>query len=98
VHTVRRVHDDAQVCTGGDAFTMETMRMFLAEKGVARQYWPERLELMAELPHIPSRKIRKFALRDLLGGGSSASELASEPLIQPASRYEASSSRSEGGR
>jgi cyclohexanecarboxylate-CoA ligase len=55
---------------GADAFTMDTMRMFLAEKGVARQYWPERLELMAELPHTPSGKIRKFALRDLLGGAS----------------------------
>ena len=31
------------------AFTMETMRAFLAEKGVARQYWPERLEPLARI-------------------------------------------------
>jgi cyclohexanecarboxylate-CoA ligase len=48
------------------AFTMEAMRAFLAEKGVARQYWPERLELMAELPRTASGKIRKFELRDML--------------------------------
>jgi len=47
-------------------FTMESMRAFLAEKGVARQYWPERLELMAELPRTASGKIRKFEIRDML--------------------------------
>ena len=31
-------------------FTTDGMRAFLAEKGVARQYWPERLELLAEPP------------------------------------------------
>ena len=36
------------------------MRQFLAEKGVARQYWPERLEVMAELPRTASGKIQKF--------------------------------------
>ena len=48
----------------GSQFTMEAMRAFLAEKGVARQYWPERLELMAELPRTASGKIRKFEIRD----------------------------------
>ena len=38
-------------------FTMEAMRAFLAEKGVARQYWPERLELMAELPRTANGKV-----------------------------------------
>jgi len=45
---------------------MESMRAFLAEKGVARQYGPERLELMAELPRTASGKIRKFEIRDML--------------------------------
>ena len=47
-------------------FTMDAMRAFLAEKGVARQYWPERLELLPELPRTASGKIRKFELRDML--------------------------------
>jgi cyclohexanecarboxylate-CoA ligase len=55
---------------GSTALTMERVRAFLAEKGVARQYWPERLELLAELPRTASGKIRKFELRDVLRGGS----------------------------
>jgi len=51
---------------GAQGFTMEAMRAFLAEKGVARQYWPERLELMTELPRTASGKIRKFEIRDML--------------------------------
>lgn len=51
---------------GADALTMEDMRAFLAGKGVARQYWPERLQLMAELPRTASGKIRKFELREAL--------------------------------
>jgi non-ribosomal peptide synthetase component E (peptide arylation enzyme) len=50
----------------GRGFTMDDMRAFLADKGVARQYWPERLELMSELPRTASGKIRKFELRDML--------------------------------
>jgi non-ribosomal peptide synthetase component E (peptide arylation enzyme) len=52
--------------TGAPGFTMDDMRAFLAEKGVARQYWPERLELFPELPRTASGKIRKVELRDML--------------------------------
>ncbi len=31
---------------------------------VAKTYWPERLELVSELPRTPSGKIQKFVLRD----------------------------------
>jgi cyclohexanecarboxylate-CoA ligase len=48
--------------SGVGGFTMDDMRAFLTEKGVARQYWPERLEL----PRTASGKIRKFELRDML--------------------------------
>ena len=50
----------------GRGFTMDDMRAFLADKGVARQYWPERLELFPELPRTASGKIRKVELRDML--------------------------------
>ena len=62
----------ARVCavvvlkSGAPRFTMGDMRAFLAGKGVARQYWPERLELVAELPRTASGKIRKFEIRDML--------------------------------
>ncbi|TVT47109.1 AMP-binding protein [Amycolatopsis rhizosphaerae] len=50
--------------------TLEGMREFLAGKGVAKQYWPERLELFAELPRTASGKIQKFQLREQVGGGA----------------------------
>jgi glutaryl-CoA dehydrogenase/cyclohexanecarboxylate-CoA ligase len=49
---------------GVDGFTFEEMRQFLSEKGVAKQYWPERLEVLPELPKTASGKIQKFQLRD----------------------------------
>jgi cyclohexanecarboxylate-CoA ligase len=48
---------------GVDEFTMADMRAFLEQKGVARQYWPERLEVYPELPRTASGKIQKFQLR-----------------------------------
>lgn len=38
----------------------------LATTGMAKQYWPERLELRAALPRTPSGKIQKFLLRQAL--------------------------------
>lgn len=40
------------------------MRQFLDEAHVAKQYWPERLEIIAEMPRTQTGKVRKFALRD----------------------------------
>lgn len=48
----------------GVDFTFEEMKEFLQDRGVAKQYWPERLEVLAELPKTPSGKIRKFELRE----------------------------------
>jgi cyclohexanecarboxylate-CoA ligase len=36
--------------------------------GMARQFWPERLELVDEMPKTPSGKIQKFLLRQRLTG------------------------------
>jgi cyclohexanecarboxylate-CoA ligase len=38
---------------------------FLAEQGMAKPYWPERLELVADMPRTPSGKIQKFKLREM---------------------------------
>ncbi|WP_370935623.1 AMP-binding protein [Amycolatopsis sp. cg13] len=45
---------------------LEKLRGFLSEKGVAKQYWPERVELFPELPRTASGKIQKFQLRALV--------------------------------
>ena len=55
----------------GEQLTFQELQRFLADKGVARHYWPGRLEVLAEPPKTPSGKILKFQLRDRVkvGGG-----------------------------
>ncbi len=66
-----RLQERACACVvlkpGVDGFTLEEMRRHLAETGVAKQYWPERLEVLADLPTTPSGKIQKFRLRERIG-------------------------------
>jgi cyclohexanecarboxylate-CoA ligase len=45
-------------------FDFAAMQRFLDEQHVAKQYWPERLEIVAAMPRNPVGKIRKFELRD----------------------------------
>jgi cyclohexanecarboxylate-CoA ligase len=40
------------------------MQAYLLQRRVAKPYWPERLELVSELPRTPSGKIQKFVLRE----------------------------------
>lgn len=54
----------AVVLKADSALTFAQMQEFLAEKGVAKPYWPERLEIATELPRTPSGKIQKFQLRE----------------------------------
>jgi cyclohexanecarboxylate-CoA ligase len=49
----------------GAALTLEEMVAYLQEQRMARQYMPERLEIVAELPRTPSGKIQKFRLREM---------------------------------
>lgn len=46
----------------------EQMQRHLDENRLAKPYWPERLELVGELPHTPSGKIQKFLLRERVSG------------------------------
>jgi cyclohexanecarboxylate-CoA ligase len=39
------------------------LTQFLRQAGMAKQYWPERLEILREMPRTPSGKIQKFKLR-----------------------------------
>ena len=41
------------------------LRAFLEEARMARQYFPERLEILAEMPRTASGKIQKFRLREM---------------------------------
>lgn len=50
----------------GEAITLEEITAYLERHGLARQKFPERLELVSEFPVTPSGKIQKFKLRDLI--------------------------------
>jgi cyclohexanecarboxylate-CoA ligase len=55
----------------GQQLSFAQMAQFLSDQKVARQYLPERLEVVAELPLTPSGKVQKFKLREIakaLGG------------------------------
>jgi acyl-CoA synthetase (AMP-forming)/AMP-acid ligase II len=69
-----RLQERACACVilkpGVEEFTFEEMQGFLRDKGVAKQYWPEHLEVLGEFPKTPSGKIRKFELREQVSGGA----------------------------
>ena len=45
--------------------TLDSVRVFLADKGVAKQYWPEKVVVLDGFPQTASGKIQKFQLRQL---------------------------------
>jgi cyclohexanecarboxylate-CoA ligase len=49
---------------GVEPLDFPSMQRYLDERRAAKPYWPERLELVAELPRTPSGKIQKFVLRE----------------------------------
>ncbi len=54
----------------GAELTLDQLKEFLATKGVARQYWPESLQVLPELPSTASGKIQKYRLRQAIAGAS----------------------------
>jgi cyclohexanecarboxylate-CoA ligase len=47
----------------GETFSHEEMVRFLEQEKIAKQYLPERLEIVEDLPRTPSGKVQKFKLR-----------------------------------
>jgi cyclohexanecarboxylate-CoA ligase len=56
----------AVVVASGEVPTLDDMHRHLAALGMAKQYWPERIEVLDALPKTPSGKIQKFLLRQRL--------------------------------
>ncbi|MBO0768949.1 MAG: AMP-binding protein [Solirubrobacterales bacterium] len=48
--------------------TLEQVRAHLDARRLAKPYWPERVEHLAELPKTPSGKIKKYVLREMVDG------------------------------
>jgi cyclohexanecarboxylate-CoA ligase len=53
----------AVVVPRGEPPTLRDLTEFLDHAGMAKQYWPERLEIVEELPKTPAGKVQKFVLR-----------------------------------
>jgi cyclohexanecarboxylate-CoA ligase len=51
------------ICRHRQSLDMTAMQDFLASRGVAKVYWPERLEVVGELPRTANGKVRKADLR-----------------------------------
>ncbi|WP_163649280.1 AMP-binding protein [Modicisalibacter sp. 'Wilcox'] len=49
---------------GAESLSLEEVTDFLSERKVTRQYQPEFLEVLDELPYAPSGKIQKYKLRE----------------------------------
>ena len=49
----------------GSSLALDEMIRYLDDIGTAKQYWPEHLEIVHELPRTPSGKIQKFKLREI---------------------------------
>lgn len=52
------------VFKSGGGMTFQEMVDYLQQHGLAKNYFPERLEVVTEMPRTPSGKIQKFKLRD----------------------------------
>lgn len=52
--------------TDGASLSLDDVRVWMDEHKVAKQYWPERIEIIQAIPRTPSGKIQKFMLRDML--------------------------------
>lgn len=52
--------------SAGDGLGLEEVRQWMQQAGVARQKWPERVEVMDSLPMTASGKVQKFRLRELI--------------------------------
>jgi cyclohexanecarboxylate-CoA ligase len=48
----------------GQSVDLKAVQDYMAENKVAKQYWPERVEIVAEMPKTPAGKIQKFQLRE----------------------------------
>ncbi len=48
----------------GQTLDLASLQSFMADHKVAKQYWPEHVEVVAELPTTPAGKIQKFQLKE----------------------------------
>lgn len=52
------------VLSEGDSLALSEVQQLMADAGLAKQKWPEHIEVIDELPMTTSRKVQKFRLRE----------------------------------
>jgi len=52
----------------GTSLDLAGVQAYMEECKVAKQYWPERVEVLAAVPRTPSGKIQKFLLKERIKG------------------------------
>jgi cyclohexanecarboxylate-CoA ligase len=57
------------VPAGDEPPTLDELRAHLDASGMARPFWPERLEVRTALPKTASGKTQKYLLREELAAG-----------------------------
>jgi cyclohexanecarboxylate-CoA ligase len=67
----------------GENFRFADMVAFLQQQKLAKQYFPERLEVVDELPRTPSGKVQKFKLRELAKEFAAMRACVRRPLGAP---------------
>jgi cyclohexanecarboxylate-CoA ligase len=76
----------------GASLDLAGVARHLAAEGITKHFWPERLEVLAEMPRTPTGKIQKFVLREMakeLGAPSgplSRAAIGISPAALPSSR------------
>jgi len=64
--------------SGDHAPELKEIQDWMNKHKVSKQKWPERVEIIDELPMTASKKIQKFKLRELVTDSSEAGSLALE--------------------
>ena len=52
----------------GQQLSLDQLKTHLAGEGLSKQFWPERLEIIEQMPWTPTGKIQKFVLREIAKG------------------------------
>src|SRR3984885_4972051 len=63
--------------SAGHTLDLKAIQDYMAENRVAKQNWPERIEIVADLPKTPAGKVQKFQLRELAKAFGDAAARAS---------------------
>jgi cyclohexanecarboxylate-CoA ligase len=65
----------AYVCLRpGTSLDLDTVCARLAQEGFSKHFWPERLEVLSEMPRTATGKIQKFVLRELAKSAAGAAQ------------------------